>query len=158
MDITKPTFRVDQYDWLDKRKKINLESLDEEISEMPELIRICSECLCLANETRDAAKDALLVVKAGIAEVLRNEKTVTGKPKSESTIDSQIPLSPDYAQAVDRLSDARRDAGLWDAMMSALHTKSANLRNAVDLITSGYMTRDFIVAKYRQQIRDVKKA
>ena len=156
MDYTTPKFRTDKYTWLDKRTRIDLDNLDDAVSEMPELIRQCGECVALANEIRDAVRVEVDRVRAQIAEELRSV-TVNGKAPSESQIESKLPLDNRFAKIQNDHAEARQDASLWASLMEALRNKASGMRVAADLIGTGYITRDYISSKYRQQIRDVKK-
>jgi hypothetical protein len=156
IETTQPRFRADKYAWLDARKKITMESLDSEVSEMPELIRQCGECVALANEIRDAVRVEVDQIKAQVAEELRTAPN-NGKAPSESQIDSKIPLDIRYNKKLAELAEARQDASLWAILMEALRTKSSGIRVAADLITSGWLSVDYVRNKFRQEIRDVKK-
>lgn len=152
-----PEFRKDKFTFLKARTRIDLDNIDDAVSEMPELIRECGECVSLAIEIREALKLEVDQTRAMAAETLRSSTGANGKPLSESAIESKVPLDKEYNSKLLEFAEARRDAALWTSLMEALRTKSANLRAAADLICSGYITQDYIKTKYRQQIRDAKK-
>jgi len=153
-----PEFRKDKYVFLQARTRIELDNMDGNVSEMPELIRECGECVALAIEIRETLKTEVDVARAMAAEKLRNSQGTNGKPLSESAIESKVPLDEDYNAKLVEFAEARRDAALWASLMEALRTKSANLRVTADLIYAGFISQDFIRDKYRKQIRDSKKA
>lgn len=152
-----PEFRKEKYVFLKGRTRIDLDNIDDAVSEMGELIRECGESVALAIEIREALKLEADQMRAMAAETLRRTVGANGKQLSESAIESKIPLDEVYNQKLVEYGEARKDAALWTSLMEALRTKSSNLRVAADLIYAGYITSDYIRNKYRQQIRDSKK-
>lgn len=152
MSDTLPSFRPEKYIWLRAQASLDLADIDEAIQEMGVLIQEAGECSALANELRELAKDELEQQKSIVADYLRKEP-YKDKQRSESMIDSQIPIYPDYINAQTKLSNARRDASLWATVVEALRAKSMQIRVAADLLNSGFLTSDFIRDKRRRAIR-----
>lgn len=152
-DPIEPTFERERYRRLRLKSKLDLMRVDEELEEMSFLVQEASEYAAKANEVREQAKTALEIGKATIADSLRAEPQASGKPPSESMVESRIPLSNVYLIKQAELSQARLDASLWQSQVDALRTKSSSIRAAADLITSGYMTTNFIQDKRRMEIR-----
>lgn len=148
-----PKFEAQRYNWFKAKTTIDLMDIDEEVSMMPTLLQDAGETVCLAIETRDSAKELLSQVRSEVASELRATKTESGKPKSETQIESEIETSQKFKDQQELLATARLDAGLWINLMEALRTKAAQLRTSADLIQSGYITRDYIQNKRRQDIR-----
>ena len=155
MEESVPGFRSEKYQWLRKQVALDLSDMDEEVMRIPVLLQEAGECVALANENRETAKDELELVKAQIAEYLRGEP-YKEKQRSESMIDSQIPTYQNYKDAQAKLSEARRDSALWITVMEALRTKSMQIRVAADLLNSGFLTADHIMNKRRRAIREVQ--
>ena len=151
-----PKFEPKKYAWFRVKTQIDLMEIDEEVSQMPTLLQDAGELTCSAIEARDSSKELLSQVRSEIAAELRATKTESGKPKSETQIESEIELSSKFKEQQDLLSQARQDAGLWINLMEALRTKAAQLRTAADLISSGYITRDYISNKRRDEIRKAR--
>lgn len=147
-----PTFRSDKFSWLKTQLSLDLMDMDEEVMRMGVLLQEAGEAVALANEIRDSTKDDLERVKAQVGEYLRNEP-YKDKQRSESMIDSQIPTYQDYKDAQIKLGSARLDAALWATVMEALRTKSMQIRVAADLLNSGFLQKDHIIAKRRREIR-----
>lgn len=154
-DSSSPKFRADKYRWLKARVKLDLLSVDEELSELPVIIQEACECTAMANEIRESTKDEFEITCAQIADDLRSKPDEKGKFPSETAVGSQIPLSPLYKEGAASLSEARLDASLWASVTEALRTKSSALRVSADLITAGYLTTNYLMEKRRDEIRRV---
>jgi hypothetical protein len=150
------TFKPEKYLWLRSRLQLDLMDVDTQVMELPVFIQEAGEIVAQANELREAAKDDLERTKAGVAQTLRQELEPNGKVKSESKIESQIPLQADYIAKLEQLSIARLDAALWASIVDALRAKSMAVRVAADLLNSGFLTPDYIRNKRRREIREVK--
>ena len=147
-----PAFRSEKYQWLRSQASLDLMEIDEAVMQMGVLIQEAGECCALANEIRETEKDNLERVKARVAEYLRGEP-YNGKHRSESMIDSQLPAYQEYKDAQARLSTARKDAALWATVIEALRAKSMQIRVAADLLNSGFLQKDYIIARRRKEIR-----
>lgn len=154
-DSTNPTFRPDRYEWLKYQAALDLTDIDEELMRIAVLIQEAGECSALANEIRETAKDDVEQAKAHVAGELR-EIPYKNKQRSESMIDTEIPLNEGYRNSLRQLSQARMDAALWATVVEALRVKSMQIRTAADLLTSGFITTDYIRDKRRREIREAK--
>lgn len=148
----KPTFRTSKYEWLRSHAQLDLMDMDEQVMQMPVLLQEAGECTALANEIRERAKDTLKHTAASLAHALREDKS-NGK-RSESTIEASVPIYPEYINKLTELSTARLDASLWEALTDALRSKSMAIRVAADMLTSGWITADYIRNKRRREIRE----
>jgi len=151
-----PTFRTERYIWLKAKVKIDLLSIDEELEEIPTLIQETGECVSIAMELRELAKEDLEVARAIAATRLRLVPKADGKSRSEAQIESEIPADKGYQDQLGTVSIARLDAALWQTLMEAFRSKSSVIRTTADLITAGYLTSDYIMSKRRAEIRRVK--
>lgn len=152
-DTIEPTFETERYRRLKQKSRLDLMDIDSELEELSFLVQEASEYAAKANEIREQAKDNLEISEAEIADALRQEPQANGKPPSESMVESKIPLSNVYIIKKAELSRARLDAALWQSQVDALRTKSSSIRAAADLITSGYMTTNYITDKRRKELR-----
>lgn len=154
VDTTEPYFRVEKYRFLRARTAIDMLNVDEDLAEVSTLIQDASECASAAIDARDGMKDELARIEALVCAELRNQPGASGKPKSETQVASEFPLDARYQEVQTLLAKAKLDANLWQALSDSLRTKSANLRDVVALVVAGYVTRDTIMQKRRQEIRD----
>jgi hypothetical protein len=155
-----PSFRTEKYLWFRSKRRLELLDIDEELIEIPVLVQDAGECVAIANELRDSAKEEFDRTKANIAQQLRIVPGDNGKARSESTIDSQLPLYDLYKTSQNKLSQARLDAALWSSMQEAMRTKSSQIRVAADLLSNGFLTTDYVRTKRRREIRglaDIKE-
>jgi hypothetical protein len=153
--IIEPDFRRERFRFLKNKIQLDLLSVDEALEEIATLVQDAGECVALANEIRDAAKNELAVAEAEEADRLRQTTTIKGKPPSDYAIPSMLHLCESVRKASQVYSDARLDAALWATIVNGLMTKSSAIRTAADLISSGYLTTNHIYSKRRQEIRDV---
>ena len=155
MEQTQPTpkFNSERYIWLQNQLQTDLLALDEEVSRIGLLVKDANENAAIAAEFRDSEKDRLSVVRAKVMSVSRETLRPDGKAKSETQIDAELPLSPDYQKAQTEYADARLDAALWASMSQGYSTKAFSLTQAVTLIQIGYITQDSIIAKRRDGMR-----
>jgi len=151
-----PTFKKERYEWLRTKTALDLFEIDNEVIEMSVLLQEAGEYTSVANETRDRAKEELQATVAAISHGLREDKTA-GK-RSESAIESLIPIMPGYAEKLQALDTARLDASLWASLTDALRSKSMAIRVAADLLNSGWLTVDYIRNKRRKEIREAGAA
>jgi hypothetical protein len=154
--IVPTSFRPEEYVWIKKKLGIDLLDISEEIIELPGLIQKTGEYTSAAIELREAAENELKYTIAQEAESLRTTPTPKGKARSETQIQSEIGLSPAVKQKQEALSEARLNASLWQVLVESLRRKDSGIRVAADLINSGYLAKDTIVAKRRQEIRNAK--
>lgn len=149
-----PDFRPEQYQFLRNQLGLDLLSLDDEVTRIPVLLQEAAEITAIAVEIREQAKEDLDRVCAEIGNYLRipDDK---GKMRSETQIGSMLAAEKDYIKATEELRQARLDAALWQALTEGLRVKSSAIKTAVDLIVSGWITSDSIVAKRRKDMRQV---
>lgn len=133
---------------------MDLIDIDEELIRMPVLIQDAGESCAIANELRESAKEEFERMKAHIAQQVREAPT-TGKARSETMIESQLPLYEPYKLKQTELGQARLDAALWMTIIEALRAKSMAMRVAADLLNSGFITSDHVRNKRRREIREV---
>lgn len=150
-----PSFKTDTYNFLRSKLPLDLMTIEESLVEMPTLVQQAGEATSAAIEIRDTAEEELKQTKAQVANDLRRE-LVNNKARSESTIDSMIPLDERFLRKQEELSTARFDASLWMGLVESLRRKDSAIRTAADLLNSGFLTRDFITSKRRSDIRSVK--
>ena len=132
-------------------------SIDDELCEVTSLLQEAGESAALAQEIRDSAEEELKLVEAQVADRFRNAPLgTTGKFPSETAVISKIPLAPEVQEKLQLLSVARLDATLWEKLMKALDQKAYSINTAARLIESGYISRDYIVQKRREEIRGAK--
>jgi len=148
-----PTFKKERYEWLRTKTALDLFEIDNEVIEMSVLLQEAGEYTALANEYKERAKEELIRTSAAIAHSMRFDMS-DGKKKSETTIESMIPIYPEYIAKLQELDSARLDAALWSSLTDALRSKSMAIRVAADLLNSGYLTPDYIRNKRRKEIRE----
>lgn len=154
--MIEPTFEVEKYRWIKNKLPLDLLNVDEELIELPVILQQASEFVSSAIEIRERAKDDLEQITSELADALRKVPLEgTGKFRSETQIDKQIPLSPLYRDKQDALGIARLDASLWQSLTDAIRTKSSSIRIAADLLNSGFLTPSYIREKRRKDIREV---
>lgn len=152
-DFPMPNFRKEKYVWLRSQLEVDQLNIDSDLMEIPVLLQEVGEMASFAIEIKDSSKEALETAKAEVADELRRTPDENGKTRSESTITSMIPLSPKYKSRLAELSEARLDASLWQSLSNAMQRKDSAIRVTADLITSAYISRDYIVGKRRSEIR-----
>ena len=152
-----PSFRTEKYLWFRSKLEVDLIDIDEDLMQIPVLIQDAGEACAMASELRERAKEGLETTRAQVAQHLRESPVTAGsRARSETQIESQLPLFEPYVTAKNALSQARLDASLWTTMVEALRSKSAMIRVSADLLNSGFITPDFVRNKRRKEIRDAK--
>jgi hypothetical protein len=149
-----PSFRTERFRFLKSKAQLDLMRIDEALEEIAVLVQDAGECVAFANEIRDAAKNDLAIAEAEEAAILRGTQLSNGKYPSEYALPSLLPLSDKVKEAMELLSKARLDAALWATVANALMTKSTAIRTTADLISSGFLTNDFVRARRRKEIRE----
>jgi hypothetical protein len=153
--IIEPDFRRERFRFLKNKVQLDLLSVDEALEEIAVLVQDAGECVALANEIRDTAKNELAIAEAEEADRLRQTTTIKGKPPSDYAIPSMLHLCDSVKKATEAYSGARLDAALWATIVNGLMTKSSAIRTAADLISSGYLTTNYLREQRRAQIRGV---
>jgi hypothetical protein len=148
-----PKLNGERYLWLQSQLQTDLLALDEEVARIGMLVKDANENAAIAAEFRDSEKERLAVVRARVTSASRETLRPDGKAKTETQIEAELPLSPEYQKAQAEYSDARLDAALWASMASGFSTKAFSLTQAVTLIQMGYITQDSIIAKRREGMR-----
>lgn len=148
-----PKFNPERYLWLKGQLSTDLMNIDEELMRIAVLVQDANENAAVASELYDSAKEKSKVVYAQTAAKIRLELRPDGKAKTEGQVDAETTSSPECSRQQAELSDARLDASLWNSMTEGLRTKAYSLKAIAELITSGYVTKDYAQEKYRAQIR-----
>lgn len=150
-----PIFKPEKYTWLKQQVPLDLLDIDEQIMKMPTLLQECGECAAQAIEIKDSAKEDLEIVKSRMAARLRGID-YKGKSRSETMIQTEIPLESEYQVALQELRDARLDASLWQNLMNTLEKKNFSIHTAGGYINSGLISVPYLLEKRRTAIREVK--
>ena len=151
-----PSFRPEEYVWIKQKLRIDLLEISDEIIELPGLIQKAGEYTSAAIEIREAAENELKYTIAERSEFLRTNATPKGTKRSETQIQSEVGLFPEVKAKQEALGEARLNASLWQIITESLRRKDSGIRVAADLINSGYLAKDSIVAKRRSEIRNAK--
>lgn len=151
-----PSFKKEQFIWFKARRELDLLRVDEDLMELPSLVQEAGECCAIANEFRDQAKEEFEVVKANLAQQLRDLPLNGGKVRSETMVESQLRLYEPYTAAQQKYQQARLDSALWATMIESMRIKSHSCRVVADLLNSGFLTVDYVRQRRRRDIRGVK--
>ena len=148
-----PSFQREKYVWLRGKLYLDLLMIDEELIQIPSLIQEAGEMTSTAIEIREAAKDDLDKTTAQVADTLRCTPNPKGKDRSESTIQSELPLSPLIEEKKKAYGNARHDAALWSTLTESLRRKDSAIRVVADLLNSGFLTTSSIMSIRQKEIR-----
>lgn len=151
-----PSYKPHEYVWLRRRLTLDLCNIDDEIMEIPSLIQQAGELTSTAIELRELAKEDYEREEAKAADILRTTPDTKGKQRSETAIQSEIPLSDDVKASLVELSRCRLDAALWQSLTEALRSKNSAIRVVADLLNSGFLTSSSIYDKRRKELRGTK--
>ena len=65
-------------------------------------------------------------------------------------------LDKDYQEAQKSYGNARFDSALWGKLVESLRKKDSSIKTSVELMVSGWLAKDHVIARRRKDIRDVK--
>jgi hypothetical protein len=147
----------DAYARLKARLSIDPMRLDDELIELPALLMEANEAAAEAVSMREVAKNELAMQQALIADRLRREPG-DGKKKSETQISSEIALSPEYHDVLDRVEQAKHEAALWLGLVDGFKTKASALKSVADLIVSGYLAPNAAYNARRNELKQKRVA
>ena len=115
--------------------------LDVEWQKQPKLFYEYSLKLAEAQRQADEAANALKAVEASVASAIRRDP---GKFKlekvTESAIKENVPLQPDYINAIERVNETKHAVGILVATVRALEHKKRALEKLVDLHGQNYFS------------------
>jgi len=148
-----PKLLQEKYDWLKRYLKTDMLCLDEELERMPVLMQEASEASAVVNEINDAEKERRSIIYAQACARLRDSAPAGSKAPSEAQVASAAQLDPEYLAQLEIHQNARLDAALWTAMVDSMRTKAYSLQTAGGLINSGFITKDYIRDRRREEIR-----
>lgn len=119
--------------------KIDHDALDVEFVKQASLYLKYSEELALAKDQRDRLKERVDVVKAEMDGMVRRNPAVYDIEKiTETTVYSAVIQSKEYEEANKKYLDARLNAELIQAAVSALEQKKYALESLVKLLSMNY--------------------
>jgi hypothetical protein len=153
----------EEYRRLRGKLTINPMQLDQEWIEMPQLVQDATEYAMSAVQMRDSAKSILAFREAEAANTLRNRMVVSGKggePKqrTESQINSEVPLDDAVQQAQADFIDCKYDADLWMGLVDSLREKSRALKTMSELMVTGFLTPAGMVTNARVAINEQRQS
>jgi predicted nucleic acid-binding Zn-ribbon protein len=141
-----------------KDLQIDPDALDLEWVNQPARFMFYAQQSAHAKDVRDRAKEKLEVVKAQVDGELRAGFAAGEKKPTEAAIASMVLQSKEYQDANEEFMQAKLEADLLQAAVSAMDQRKSALENLVRLHSQQYFAgpkepRD-LSAAYREQVRE----
>lgn len=145
---------------LRERLLIDKDDLDRELIEQPQLYDRVGQQFALAVSRRDAAKDELKVLEAGLSIQYRKELEEEGKKPTEAMVSALTETDPDRQSLRKSLGDLQATTAELEALKDAFFQRASMLRDLCTLYSAGYFSRNAVkgpaateVIERRDQVR-----
>jgi len=119
-------------------------SLDDEVVRQPSLFFKVSEAFVEAASERDACKEELATVDAGLDGKIRKDLDVAGDRITEAAVKNEIQAHPKHSAAFDTYILAKTRADKLQALKESFQQRGYMLRDLVSLYETSYYERSSI--------------
>lgn len=139
---------------------IDKSSLDDELMRQPSLLFKISEALVEATAKRDALKDHLAKVEAGLDQNLRTKFLDSSDKYTEGQIKSLVITNKHRCDANSAFLATKAEVDLLAALKESFHQRGYMLRDLVSLYTANYYQIDSVRAtpKMGDAVYDQRRA
>lgn len=123
---------------LQQQLAIDKSVLDDEVIRQPVLFYTISEQLTDASAERDAAKEALATIDAGLDNKWRKKLAATNAKVTETMVANHVLTDPEHEQGFVDYLEAKIKADKLLALKDAFQQRSYMLRDLVSLYSANY--------------------
>lgn len=128
-----------RYDELTQKLLISLLEIDKELMHGAQLVQQCAELSADANSQEQEAKLTLDIVTAEASARLRIHEEGK-KARSETQIQSELPLEEDVQAARMEYDTAKHLASICSSLVGSMREKARLIGKACDMTVAGYIT------------------
>lgn len=150
---------LNEVEYVDLRNALQIDpnALDEQLVNIAMQQMSAAEYTALAATQKTQAEFGYSQTIADVSANLRGQLGTDGKPRSEASIKSEIPLYDEVINAHTAMVDAEHEYSLWRGLSDAIRAKHSAIRTITDLIAAGYMTSTSIRLKQREEIHQYRQ-
>ncbi len=120
--------------------QINEHALEREFITQSSKYMEYAEAAADADYDRKKAKENLEVVRAEVANGIREDAADAGEKITEKAIETTIPMKTEYKEAHEEFLKADHDYLIMGAAVRAFEMKKGSLENLVKLLLGGYFS------------------
>lgn len=147
-------FNEKEYNNLRRRLLPDPNRLTDELVEQPSLMQSAAEGAADAIQIRDAAKNGLTTITAGVADRIRRS---TDEKIGVDKLNAMVALDPAVIDAQEEHEEAKHSAMYWSSLLDSYNDRGSSLRRIADMTVAGYLTPNAAYDRTREDMAAARR-